>query len=367
MRSSIFSKIIKLILIVITAVIGLSLLCAMVAGVVSPEKAVWLQFFAMGAPFIYLAAAIMLIVWIILWQRVMMLFCLGILVATSFSAGNFVQLEWGKRYPSEKKTEQDLTLVSYNTHCMGNFNSSLEQLTQICNELDSLNADVVCFQEFMVRDSVELGIIDVLFDKYAYRIYQKNPTESLGGYTGRITLSKYPLSRRRNYNSKENTSGFTSCDMVHLGDTIRIFNCHLQTTGFNKVNKEQGVMMLIDGDSTTVQSQKIARTMSENFKERALQADTLRHEIESSKGSVLVVGDFNATPMSYTVERIKGDLSDAFRSCGDGFGSTYREVGGFFRIDYVFYDSSFYECDSYESPDWSYSDHKPVIVTLKKI
>ncbi|MFI3287302.1 MAG: endonuclease/exonuclease/phosphatase family protein [Rikenellaceae bacterium] len=367
MQSSIFSKIIKLILIVVTALLVSSLLCAIVAGGVDPRETVWLQFFAMAIPFIYLALCFVLIIWILLWHRTMIFVSLGVLLATSFSVGGFVQLEWGKKYPGEKKTAEELTLVSYNTHCMGNFDDSKERLSEICNRLDSLDSDIICFQEFMVRDSSELAIVDELFDKYAYRIYQKNPTESLSGYTGRIILSKYPLSRRRNYNSGDYGSGFTSCDMVHLGDTIRIFNCHLQTTGFNKINKEQSVMKFLEGDSTKIQSQKTASIMAENFRERAAQADTLSQKIESFKNGVLVIGDFNATPMSYTYETIKGDLSDAFRDAGDGYGSTYREMGGFFRIDYVLYNSSLYECESYQSPDWTYSDHKPVIVTLKKI
>lgn len=367
MRNSIIKTVGQLVLVVVTFVTIVALVGAIAAGYVNPHSYVSLQFLALCAPFIYIVLFVELVLWMILWNRRMMIICCSVLVICFWVLGDFVQLRWTKHYDTDKKNADELTLVSYNTHCMGNFYDSEERLTEICNGLDSLDADVICLQEFTVRDSVELDIVDKLFSKYAYRMYQYNPNKSLKGYSGRITLSKYPLDKRKDYSTGDYGAGFLSCNMVHQNDTLRIFNCHLQTTGVNKVNHEQGVMKILKGDSTKVQSREIMVAMSENFRERALQADTLRLEIDKYNDNVLVLGDFNATPMSYTYEKVKGSLSDAFKNGGDGFGSTFRLMGGVFRIDYIFYNSDKYSTVTYESPEWEFSDHKPVLVTLKKL
>ena len=79
---------------------------------------------------------------------------------------------------------------------------------------------------------------------------------------------------------------------------------------------------------------------------------------------VIVCGDFNDTPMSYTYRRLRGDLTDAFARKGRGMIYTYRGFLGVFRIDYLFHSDDFETVD-YDSEQPLWSDHNPVIVDLK--
>ena len=79
---------------------------------------------------------------------------------------------------------------------------------------------------------------------------------------------------------------------------------------------------------------------------------------------VILAGDFNDTPSSYTYREMKGALTDGFRRCGNGYGGTFRYLGGLLRIDYVFYDDTF-ECVRYYMPSEVVSDHKVVIAELR--
>ena len=74
---------------------------------------------------------------------------------------------------------------------------------------------------------------------------------------------------------------------------------------------------------------------------RARQVDELNAYIRQSPYPVLVCGDFNDTPVSYTYHTIRGDLTDAFRSAGKGIGNTYRGKFPSFRIDYIFHSPEF--------------------------
>ena len=79
---------------------------------------------------------------------------------------------------------------------------------------------------------------------------------------------------------------------------------------------------------------------------------------------LVLAGDFNDTPSSYTYREMKGALTDGFRRCGNGYGGTFRYLGGLLRIDYVFYDDTF-ECVRYYMPSEVVSDHKVVIAELR--
>ena len=79
---------------------------------------------------------------------------------------------------------------------------------------------------------------------------------------------------------------------------------------------------------------------------------------------IFLAGDFNDTPSSYTYREMKGALTDGFRRCGNGYGGTFRYLGGLLRIDYIFYDDTF-ECVRYYMPSETVSDHKVVIAELR--
>lgn len=89
----------------------------------------------------------------------------------------------------------------------------------------------------------------------------------------------------------------------------------------------------------------------------------VRQMIDTSSMPVIVCGDFNAPPSTYTYHRIKGKLQDSFRSRGKGYGYTFRGIHKFLRIDFILYSKQF-ECIDYESPLLKWSDHKPVISKL---
>jgi endonuclease/exonuclease/phosphatase (EEP) superfamily protein YafD len=106
------------------------------------------------------------------------------------------------------------------------------------------------------------------------------------------------------------------------------------------------------------------KIIENNFEKRSFQADSISRLVEASTLPVIVCGDFNDTPASYAYHRLKGNLTDSFRSCGYGYAYTYRYMHKLFRIDYVFYPSEMFVGDKYESPDVAFSDHNPVIVGL---
>lgn len=95
------------------------------------------------------------------------------------------------------------------------------------------------------------------------------------------------------------------------------------------------------------------------FKKRAHQADVLTEHIQSSPYPVIVCGDFNDTPVSYSYRKIRKDLVDAYIKSGRGIGNTYSGVFPSYRIDYILHSRDI-QSVGFETIKVNYSDHYPV-------
>ena len=84
----------------------------------------------------------------------------------------------------------------------------------------------------------------------------------------------------------------------------------------------------------------------------------------ASRHPVIVCGDFNDVPNSYTYFTVKGDLQDAFLEKGSGFGRTLRMLSPTLRIDYILADQRF-KVTQYHKIEVPYSDHYPILADLE--
>ena len=100
------------------------------------------------------------------------------------------------------------------------------------------------------------------------------------------------------------------------------------------------------------------------YRKRAEQARTVRAEIEKSPYPVILCGDFNDTPSSYTYHKVAQKLEDAFVEAGNGMGKTYAGIFPSFRIDYIFHDTIF-SANQFRTIKADYSDHYPVTTMLE--
>ena len=108
---------------------------------------------------------------------------------------------------------------------------------------------------------------------------------------------------------------------------------------------------------------KFSSKMNEAYNVRAKQADIVAKTIEQSPYPVIICGDFNDVPVSYTYTTIKQDLLDTYATVGTGYGNTYSHKLFPFRIDYIMVDPSFHPISS-RAARVKYSDHYPVISTV---
>lgn len=114
-------------------------------------------------------------------------------------------------------------------------------------------------------------------------------------------------------------------------------------------------------------SRNIFSKLKRGYQARAIQTGIVRREIEKSPHPVIITGDFNDIPNSYTYYTIGKGLQDAFLEKGAGVGRTYSGISPTLRIDYILAGKTF-EVQQFQRIVRSLSDHYPLVAdfTLPK-
>lgn len=266
--------------------------------------------------------------------------------------------------PDTSKREQgSIRAMTFNAHLFKKIKqTSDEDIKNLVIELlKESDPDILCVQEFFSkikgtkkmteRIKNEVGYVDYFFEPAVKSEHE--------GY-GQVVFSKYPIIRSGTITENEfgiNRTIFA--DIVKDKDTIRVYNVHLRSFGLQKEDKT-----IIQSPSSTTAAEegatrKIGLKLKHAFAARSQQAEALRAHIDSTKHPVLVMGDFNDTPMSYSVNLIGQGLKNTFREKGRGWGVTHYEMLPLFQIDYIFCSPQF-KVESFKIEKEELSDHYPV-------
>ncbi len=101
--------------------------------------------------------------------------------------------------------------------------------------------------------------------------------------------------------------------------------------------------------------------LAEAAAKRAVQADSIARLVERYKDGLLIVcGDFNDSPLSYTRRVIGEELDDAFVQSGNGVGISYNRNGFYFRIDHILVSKKLQTYGCTVDRSVKASDHYPI-------
>lgn len=82
--------------------------------------------------------------------------------------------------------------------------------------------------------------------------------------------------------------------------------------------------------------------------------------MDDSPYPVILCGDFNDIPNSFTYFKIKGDYNDAFLKSGFGIGRTFASLSPTLRIDFILADKKL-RVSQFKKTKLYYSDHYPLV------
>ena len=344
----------------------LALIVTYVAGYINPEKSPIFSLFSLVAPIVFLVNIILLLYWIIRWRVFWIcLTLIPLILGVGFLLRVF-QPSIAKEYKNGGE-KGDINIISYNVH--GFIDTDLsnkdDTMDSILSFVAQYNPNILCLQEFQtskkIKESeVELKLKGLKYSAFDYRIKSAN-----GGF-GLAIYSSYRILRSSIVEFKNSSNSMMWADLlIGKGDTLRVFNNHLQSTtigGSSLKYIEDHKFVSNKNDSLEF---NILDKLIRNNIARSNQVDSIAPMIEGSPYPVVVCGDFNDTSMSYTYRVMRGDLKDSFVEKGSGLSGTFKRLFNLLRIDYIFHSDS-YTTKSYVAPYNDFSDHNPVVVTIKR-
>jgi vancomycin resistance protein VanJ len=355
-------KFVRNILLVINAILAVLLIISYISVYISPAACWIFAFITLAYPFILMLNILFIIFWIIFrkWYFTLSLLCI-LLGWNSFK--RYFQLQFKNQNPVVM--ENSIKLLTYNVRLFNYYQWNKDTTTwnSIIDYIHKEDPDIVCFQEFVTLPGThhDLNHLKKLFEPltYSHVYYTDNVPGKLN--FGMATFSKYPIVNKKRIDFEESLNGSTSSDVVIHGDTVRVFNCHLQSIRLrNDYNDLLDNLFSRDSDEQLDELKEISIRMKQAYIQRAKQVDILVKHINSSPFPVIVCGDFNDTPVSYTYNKIAAKLEDAFIKSGSGIGNTYRGNFPYVRIDYVLYSPPF-KSEYYHTEKIQWSDHYPVV------
>ena len=330
---------------VVTLVVVALFITTLFIPTLDPRECGEISTLGLVAPFIYIAQTVLMFYWIVRWRVIVAVPMILISLMGVFQLSLFYKLELRRVYTESnlkpKYDKKALNVVTYNVRSFIDDNGK-RCIDSVVGVIKALNPDILCLQEMGFSD-----IADSLLE----------PLRPMPRSLSRVDLSpaiysRYPIIRASRIDTMKN---FVWADIVikkdkSREDTIRVFNTHLHTTAIRRVDIDYIENHEYLEDDSLGQMRSMIDRLTENNRVRASHADTLAKIVAASPYPVIVCGDFNDTPVSYTYRTVVRRLNDSYRKVGRGYSHTFRGFMDMLRIDYVLSSDEF-EPLSYEVVD----------------
>ena len=342
-----------------------ALLLSYSASFINPGQFWPIAFFGLGFLPILLINIGFIIYWFLRKKRYMLLSLIAIICGWSLLSKH---INFKKN--NDKilvKPDSIIRVMSFNVHLFQHYDNPRKSFRgETVEFIRTVGPDVMCFQEFYsrIRGSRQFTkelLAEGDFEDFYFEPFEKNDYE---GY-GQAIFSKYPIINRGTIN--ENSYGVNRiifADIKRETDTLRIYNVHLRSFALQEEDKDfiqKSASEQVRDEEKTI---KLGRKLKRAFTNRSSQAKTLVQHIENNcHYPYVVMGDFNDTPMSSSVNLVGKNMNNAFAQKGFGWGVTYFGILPIFQIDYIMSDKQI-RIEDFGILKEKVSDHYPIWADL---
>lgn len=264
------------------------------ASFVSPEQGGFWATIALLMPVVLLANLAALVWWLIRRRWVVALMPLAALLLNMGYVSSMIQL------PDFNVSDgsHDIRIATLNVNGFRQLGPKSITAAAVAEMMRHEQVDVLCLQEFLDDSRFTADSIGELFSRrMPYFVSEGNGA----------VASRYPILDCKYVRFPDTSNDYLRADLLVEGDTVRIFSVHLQTSGIAQLrrrfqkdyNREAPVDSMLGA-------------VDRNSRIRAAQVREIRAETDASPYPVILAGDFNDTPSSYTYREMKGALTDGF-------------------------------------------------------
>lgn len=349
---------------VLTILVFLGLTLSIVSIYVSPADASWMSLCPFMLMYLWIALGVLTLLWIFTNFKVAIPLAVVVFVGFKYYSHEYSIVD------KSLDDAADFKLMSYNVKDFGILEPGSNELRQkVVDTITFENPDIVCLQEaYWHTKSAEFPTVDALVQNLKAKSYYKLTLANFNyGDGGLAVVSRYPIIATYTYPFNNTANGFMYVDIVMNEDTVRLYNCHLQSIMINNdevdIKRSEGI-----SDSNTEKAKNLYSKYTSCAARRAVQVNTLVATLDTCPYPVLLCGDFNDVPLSYTcfsIMRSGNRLRDTFMERGTGNGRTFTLMDKDFRIDYIMHSNEF-KCLRHKVLDFSIADdHYPVVAEFK--
>ncbi|RPD40296.1 endonuclease/exonuclease/phosphatase family protein [Chitinophaga barathri] len=354
----------------VNIVVVLFFLLACLVPFISPVRFWPISFITLGFPFLLIALLLFMIFWLIFHPKYALIPLIALLLGWK-SVSAFIALRWPSNWETQNKPEGTFNVMSYNVALFGLYakKDSKPVREGIFKLIEEHQPDVLCLQDFYTSekpgDFNNREDISRVMDM-PHRFFSSDFNRGGSQHWGTIIFSRYTILKADKVKLSSGPLGesLIYADVLKGKDTVRIVNMHLESYRFNAQDYESIEKVRKREDTGLVAAKGIIYKMRDAYIRRSRQANIVADFIRTSPHPVIVCGDFNDTPASYTYFTVKGNLQDAFLQKGSGIGRTFSGISPTLRIDYIFADKAF-TVKGFRTIHSGLSDHYPVITNLR--
>ena len=253
--------------------------------------------------------------------------------------------------------EQDLSIASFNTFGFKKLKEQYQydypKMAQIVkNKLKPYGQiDILCTQE---SNSFSSKVLDLALKIPYSHQYSKQ---------GAMVYSRFPILDKGSIRFSNETNSCVWTDIQTPNKVIRVYCVHLQSNRISTDTEDLIDRHELDNKRTWNRIGSILKNYKKFSGYRANEAKEVRDHATKSPYPVILAGDFNDHPLSYTYRMMSEGYNDTFIKKGQGNGKTYKSFIPFLRIDYILADTGF-EVGSHQIIDPNLSDHKLILSKL---
>ena len=216
--------------------------------------------------------------------------------------------------------------------------------------------------DVLLMQEVRGEVLSALPNSYPHRVY----APKWEGFSVAI-YSKYPILQHEALVFESVPGeGYSRrsalwADIVIEGDTLRVLNVHLGSTGVR-----DGDMSVDPEDELWDKGQNVARKIAASDRVRGLQGREIIRWVQESPYPVVLGGDFNSVTGGYLYARLMADLRDPYVFKGHGRMGSFEPLSRRYfplRIDWTLCDPRLKVTGQFID-DVHLSDHRPLVTTF---
>lgn len=295
------------------------------------------------------------LIWLLVSWRWAVLPLLGVL-----ACWGYVRDYCPVNFPDDAQQEGGLLVMSYNVAYLWEDEEQHLDGRRSVEYIAGSNADIIFIQECAQSGEV----YDMLMHKMDSLGYHTKSWDSF------CMFSKWPFVGDIVYRTSDELYNGSIAWLIDIGgDTTLVVNNHLQSARISMDEKREYGNAIDSYDRYRIEaSGKILLSrLSHAAAERAAQTDSVCDIVRRNAGyDIIVAGDHNDTPVSYTYQRISSLLTCAFRESGNGLGISFVGKGFPVRIDHIFVSSGLKTRSTYVDTRIQASDHRPILTRVYK-